>query len=122
MSTRAVGTLAERIAASFLELNGYVILERSYRFRGKEIDLVAMRGDTVAFVEVKFRGSRGRGAPRESVNAGKRRQIRFAARGFLAERRLRDKRLRFDVVEVEMARGGLTLTVEHLTAAFGCLD
>ncbi|MFH1501951.1 MAG: YraN family protein [Candidatus Eisenbacteria bacterium] len=118
MSTRGTGSLAERLAAVFLEMNGYSILEAGYRFRGKEIDLVATRGATIAFVEVKFRSGDRRGLPREAVGEHKRRHIVFAARGFLAERRISDARLRFDVVEVVLERGGLALRVEHLPAAF----
>jgi putative endonuclease len=118
MSTHAVGSLAERLAALFLMMNGYSVLASGYRFRGKELDLVVAKGATVAFVEVKFRSGTGRGAPRESVDARKRRHIVFAARGFVAERGLANRRLRFDVIEISMTRGGLALAVEHLTAAF----
>ncbi len=119
MSTRSTGSLAERLAALFLEMSGYAILETGYRFHGKELDIVAATGSTVAFVEVKFRSGGGKGAPRESVDARKRRHIVFAAKGFLAEHRLDGRRLRFDVIEVVLLRGGLGLRVEHLTAAFG---
>ena len=118
MNTRALGTLAERAAALFLEMKGYSVLEMGYRFRGKEIDVVAANGATVAFVEVKFRRTERRGLPREAVDARKRSRIVLAARGFIAERGLRGRRCRFDVVEIRLLRGGLVLQMEHLVGAF----
>jgi len=113
-----MGLLAERIAACFLRLKGYSILSTGYRFRGKEVDVVALDGETVVFAEVKFRTGRGKGLPREAVTARKRRHIVFAASGFMAQRGLGDKGCRFDVVEVELGRGGLAMRVEHLPGAF----
>lgn len=113
-----MGTLAERAAVLFLEMKGYTILETGYRFRGKEIDVVAATGATLAFVEVKFRRSDRMGLPREAVDARKRRRIVLAARGFVAERGLTRRRCRFDVVEIRLLRGGLVLKMEHLVAAF----
>jgi len=118
MDRKTKGLLAERIAACFLRLRGYSILDTGYRFRGKEVDIVARQGATVIFVEVKLRTSTGRGHPRESVDRRKQRHIVFAARGFLAERRLSDSRCRFDVVGVELRDGGLALAVEHFPGAF----
>ncbi|MBD3348405.1 MAG: YraN family protein [Candidatus Eisenbacteria bacterium] len=118
MNRRKRGTLAEEIAARFLQLKGYSILATGYRFRSKELDIVARRGDVVVFVEVKMRAGDRRGTPRESVDARKRRHVVFAARGFLRERGLADGRSRFDVIEVNMRRGGLVLRVEHLPDAF----
>lgn len=118
MNSRALGTLAERAAALFLEMKGYSILETGYRFCGKEIDVVAANASTVAFVEVKFRRTERRGLPREAVDGRKRRRIVFAARGFVAERGLRGRRCRFDVVEIKLLRGGLVLELEHLVGAF----
>jgi len=119
MNTRALGRLAEDVAALFLTLSGHEVLARGYVFRGHEIDIVSRVGGRVVFVEVKFRRTRGRGLPREAVDARKRRRIAFAARGFLAERGLGDCACRFDVVELDLKPGGLTLEVRHVPGAFG---
>ena len=119
MNTRELGALGERIAACFLEMKGYSILSTGYRFHGKEIDIVAQDGSRIVFVEVKLRRSRRAGAPREAVGSRKVKHLIFAAQGFLAERALRDRRYRFDVVELSLERGGLALVVEHIVAAFG---
>jgi putative endonuclease len=118
VNRRSKGMLAERLAACFLRLKGYSILASGYRFRGKEIDVVARDGANVVFVEVKFRSGRGKGLPRESVGALKQRHIAFAASGFLVERGLEDAGCRFDVIEIEMRQGGLAMHLEHLPGAF----
>ena len=119
MSTRRLGGLAEGIAALFLEMNGYTLLTRNYRYRGNEVDIVAETGARIVFVEVKCRTSARRGEPGESVGAEKMRRIVRAARGFLSERALTDRSARFDVVEVRVQRGGLEMSVEHIVGAFG---
>jgi putative endonuclease len=118
MNTRRTGALAECIAARFLEMTGYSIVATGYRFHGREIDVIAVREATVAFVEVKFRSGVGRGAPRESVNREKQRRIVHAAKGFLSQSRLPAPRCRFDVIEVELLRGGQALRLEHIAGAF----
>lgn len=119
MNTRELGALGERVAACFLTMKGLTILAAGYRFRGKEIDIVAEAGTRIVFVEVKFRRSRRSGCPREAVDARKRRHLLFAARGFLAERGFQERPCRFDVIELTFARGGLALVVEHIVGAFG---
>lgn len=121
MNTRTTGSLAERVAALFLEMSGYSILATGYRFHGREVDVVAQRDSTVVFVEVKFRSGRGKGAPREAVGWKKRRHIVYTAKGFLCEKGLREARCRFDVIEVELLRGGQSMRLEHLVGAF-CAD
>ncbi len=119
MNTRELGALGERIAACFLAMKGHSILTTGYRFHGKEIDIIAEQGARIVFVEVKLRRTRRSGAPREAIDSRKRRHVLFAARGFLAEKGFESRPCRFDVVELSFDRGGLTLVVEHLVAAFG---
>ena len=119
MSTRQLGELAERVAAAFLQMKGYAILATNYTFHRHEIDIVARTEGRIVFVEVKCRSGRGYGLPREAVGREKMRRIVRAARGFLAEQDLNDRPSRFDVVEVRIERGGLSLVVEHLVGAFG---
>ncbi len=118
MHTRELGSIAEDVATSFLKLRGYRIIERNYRFRTKEIDIVCAEGQRIVFVEVKFRRTARRGLPREAINRRKRGQIIFAARGFLAERNLESRPCRFDVIEIRGARAGRALVVEHIVGAF----
>ena len=62
-----MGRLAEDAACTFLREQGFVIIERNYRTRAAEIDIVAKEGDTMVFVEVKARSSFSRENPREAV-------------------------------------------------------
>ena len=119
MSARQLGELAERVAAAFLQMKGYSILATNYTFHRREIDIVARTERRIIFIEVKCRSGRGFGLPREAVGREKMRRIVGAARGFLAEQDLKDMPSRFDVIEVRIERGGLSLTVEHIVGAFG---
>lgn len=88
------------------------IVERNYRCRAGEIDLVALDGNTVAFVEVKLR--RAPFDPLEAVDERKRRQVCRAAFDFLLRRGMLGRAARFDVVAVEA--GSLSCT--HIADAF----
>ncbi|WGJ13699.1 YraN family protein [Methylocapsa sp. D3K7] len=77
-----LGLRAESLAVGLLRLKGYRILARRYQIREGEIDIVARRGDTVAFVEVKVRPTLDEA--RTTIGLGKRRRISRAARSWLA--------------------------------------
>ena len=68
---RQIGTKEEALAAAFLEKQGYQILERNFRCRLGEIDLIARDGSTLVFVEVKYRKNADFGTPAEAVNRKK---------------------------------------------------
>ena len=91
------GAQAEALAAAFLERRGLVIVERNYRRRCGELDLVARDGSTLVFVEVRLRRGRAFGGAAESITAAKRARLTRAAGLYLA--RLRDTPCcRFDAV------------------------
>lgn len=119
MSNVRLGELAERIAVSFLQMKGHAILATNYRFQRHEIDIVSQLDRRIIFTEVKCRSGLRHGPPREAVGTEKMRHLVRAASGFLAERRLTDRPARFDVIEVRVERGGLSLAVEHIVGAFG---
>ena len=108
------GGPAEDLAAAFLERQGLRILERNYRCRFGEIDLVARSGELLVFVEVRARTSEAFGGAASSITATKRRRLVAAARHYLATHRA-DRACRFDVVLVR----GAEQQVEWLTDAFG---
>jgi putative endonuclease len=91
------GAAAEGLAASFLVARGLVIVQRNYRCRGGEIDLIVRDGETLVFVEVRLRRNRAFGTAAESITAAKRRRLRLAARHYLA-RLGREPPCRFDAV------------------------
>jgi putative endonuclease len=103
---------AERIALAFLMLKGYRPLARRYAASGGEIDLIVRRGGTIAFVEVKARGSLD--AARDAISARKRERLSRAARAWVARNPwAADKTLRADAVFVAPNRWP-----EHVAAAF----
>jgi len=93
------------------------VLGRNVRAGGVELDLVAARGRTLAFVEVKTRRGRGAGAPEEAVDARKRERLARGAAAWLAAHGRPGWRARFDVIGVERDAAG-RWTLRHLEAAF----
>jgi len=112
-----LGRRAERAAERALRRRGYRIVARNLHLAGGEIDLVALDGRTVCFIEVRARSSDRLGSPLESVTGKKRRQLTRLARAFLQRRGLRGVETRFDVAAVEPAEDG-SLKVTILTDAF----
>ena len=108
------GSADESLAAAFLESQGLRILERNYRCRFGEIDLVAAAGSVRVFVEVRARRSDAFGGAAASITAAKRRRIVAAARHYLAASAARNA-CRFDVVLVH----GAERRIEWLADAFG---
>jgi len=92
------GKEAEKAAVDFLKLKGYKILERNYRTKFGEIDIIAQDKDVICFVEVKARHSLNLGAPEEAVFARKQKQISKAAIFYLKINKLLEQAARFDVV------------------------
>jgi putative endonuclease len=93
----AKGRRAERLAAWFLALKGYRVITRRARTGVGEIDLIALKGDIVAFIEVKYRPDARTAL--DSIGARQQRRIAAAARAFLAHNpQWAEKTLRFDVV------------------------
>ncbi len=100
-NTRKTGARYELLAAVHLEKCGYHIIEKNYRCRIGEIDLVACDGAYLVFVEVKYRSGASFGDPAEAVTAKKQERIRKTARYYLCARQLsEDTPCRFDVAAV----------------------
>lgn len=93
------------------------IVDRRFRCRFGEIDIIARDRDVLVFVEVKSRAGLGFGHPAESITATKRRRMARVAQYFLSRRRLTDVPCRFDVVEV-LRNPGIDLEVRHIVDAF----
>jgi putative endonuclease len=111
-----LGSRGERAAEKYLRRCGYRIVKRNFRAAGAEIDLVAMDGDVLVFVEVKTRRSRDAGAPEEAVDERKQKQIRRAGELFATRYREDEIEMRFDIVAVDAS--GERLEIELLRNAF----
>jgi len=102
---QSLGKLGEDLACDELRRRGYAILERRYRTRAGEIDIIARHGDVLVFVEVKARNGDEFGSGAEAVTAWKQRRVALMAADFLARRRMHDRPCRFDVVSVAVGEG-----------------
>jgi putative endonuclease len=109
----AVGAYGERVAARILADAGMRIIDRNWRCRTGEIDLVALDGATVVFCEVKTRRSGRFGEPVNAVVPGKARRLRRLAAEWLGAAGVRADEVRFDVVSVLAPLRGAA-EVEHL--------
>jgi putative endonuclease len=118
---RQLGDTGEQLAAEHLNRRGFQILDRNFRTRWGELDIVACDGRTIVFCEVKTRvASRAGRDPLESVHPRKRAQVRRMAGRWLAERndRPRANDLRFDAIGITLGTDGRLLRLDHLEAAF----
>ena len=117
-----LGRLGEQLAAEHLIRCGFQILERNYRTRWGELDIVAFDGRTLSFCEVKTRrlGRDGLAAPLEAIRGRKRSQVRKMAGSWMRERRDRAYApvVRCDAIGVTFDRGGCLVSIEHLEGAF----
>ena len=108
----------ERIGEAMCDLRGYAVIGRNVREGRGEIDLIAKDGETVVFVEVKFRSGGDRAAPLTAVGWKKREDVARTATWFLARQGLTDRPVRFDVIGITWEADGSRLRVEHITNAF----
>ena len=115
---RWFGTRSERAAARFLRHLGYRILVRNYTCPPGELDLVALDGQTLVFVEVRSTEQPDDERPAVSVDALKQRKLTEAAVHFLTRHRLLGRPGRFDVLTVTWPTGARRPTVRHYPNAF----
>jgi putative endonuclease len=117
-TNKPLGERGEDAAATYLKRKGYRILARHLDSRLGELDIVAVDGRTVVFVEVKTRTSAGAGHPAEAIDERKQRRMTQAALGFLKSHRLLNQSARFDVVAITWAEDSRRPTIEHYVNAF----
>ena len=107
-----LGKTSESVAVKHLKKNGYKIIERNYRNKIGEIDIIARKNDILCFIEVKTRQNTRKGLPKESVTISKQRKITLGALSYLKEKRLSEQRIRFDVIEI--FRQGIQTEINHI--------
>lgn len=111
MDKKEIGAFGEKIAGAWMKKNGYAIVERNYRCRAGEIDIIACRGGVLVFTEVKTRTGDAFGTPAEAVDRRKQQHMRRAATWYMQAHRIYDTPVRFDVVEV---------MIDHLKGVAEC--
>jgi putative endonuclease len=115
---RWFGTRSERAAARFLRRLGYRILARNISGPLGELDLVALDGRCIVFVEVRSTGADDTSRPAESVDDGKQRRLTALALDFLRRHRLLNHNARFDVLAISWPAGQREPTIGHHRQAF----
>ena len=118
---KELGAKGEEVAVSYLKSRGYRIVERNYRIRFGEIDIIAEQGDDLVFIEVKTRSGTLFGSPFESVTKQKQKQLSKVALEYINKQGFHDRPARFDVVGIELQKGSETFqdaAVELLQNAF----
>jgi putative endonuclease len=120
--TARLGDRGENVAATYLESQGFRILERQHRGHYGEVDLIAIDGDTIVFVEVKTRATSVAGDPTEAVDRTKQRKITRSALAYLKLKGWLERRARFDVVAILWDGGDGRPSLKHYRSAFDATD
>ena len=105
------GKKGEEIASKYLNNNGYEVIKQNFRCKLGEIDLIAIKNNTIIFVEVKTRSSTKFGTAEQAVDSKKKRHILRTSQVFLTKNELNNCNLRFDVISVYM--NGDIYKIEH---------
>ena len=111
------GKAGEELAVAFLKNIGHRICKTNYQKASGEIDLITQEGDTLVFVEVKYRKNLDYGFPREAVNRTKQKRIAKTALWYIKEQQLDDVNIRFDVIEIYYCSDGEQV-INHFESAF----
>lgn len=112
---KSLGEHGENLAAQYLQKKGYKIVERNYRTRYGELDIVCLKKGHLVFVEVKTRRSTRFGLPEESITYRKKEHIKNAALGYLKQAKMPYAGLRFDVITIIMTPSPV---INHIENAF----
>jgi len=94
------GREGEKAAIKFLKKNGYRIIEKNFRTKAGEVDVIAEQEKVLVFVEVKTRSGNQLGHPVQALTPHKQKKISMIARGFLSKHKIQDRECRFDVVSI----------------------
>ncbi len=115
-ASKRTGNSGEELAANFLKKNGYLIIERNYRWARGEIDIIARKDELLVFVEVKTARTKHFGAPETWVTKRKQQQVGMVASRYLQEKEIVDTDCRFDVIAVTAI--GQEWEIKHIENAF----
>lgn len=113
-----IGALGENISENYLKDLGYKILEKNFRCKCGEIDLIALSKGYICFIEVKTRYGTSFGVPAESVTYSKQYKIHKTAQFYILIKNIMDSNFRFDVIEVLLSGNTNEFLVNHIKDAF----
>jgi putative endonuclease len=117
MDNKGLGERGEEIAAAYLKGRKFTIVERNFRCKAGEVDIIAREGNTLVFVEVKTRRTLSFGPPQLAITPFKQRQISKAALTWLAKKKLFDTSARFDVIAIILPDHEVPI-IDHIRNAF----
>jgi putative endonuclease len=115
---KEIGFEGEQIAAKYLKRKGYKIIQKNYRCKLGEIDIIAEQNKTIIFVEVRTKHTEKLGLPQYSVNSAKMGQISKAALWYIKEKKITDQACRFDVIAITFPSKSDEPKIEHIENAF----
>ncbi|MGV3024713.1 YraN family protein [Clostridium thermobutyricum] len=115
---KTIGDYGEDIACKFLISKGYRIIEKNFRNRFGEIDLICLKNNILTFTEVKTRYYSNYGLPKEAVNFNKRKNIIFLSKFFISKNNFNDFFIRFDVIEIFLNINSDSYKINFIKDAF----
>ncbi|WP_233882980.1 YraN family protein [Tenacibaculum piscium] len=110
-----LGEKGEQLAIEYLEKNGYKILEKNYRYKKAEVDIIAEKEAVLVVVEVKTRSSTYFGNPQDFVNPKKIKLLVYAMNHYVHQKNI-DLEIRFDIIGILQTNN--TFKIEHIEDAF----
>ncbi|WP_233899892.1 YraN family protein [Tenacibaculum piscium] len=110
-----LGEKGEQLAIEYLEKNGYKILEKNYRYKKAEVDIIAEKDGFLVVVEVKTRSSTYFGNPQDFVNPKKIKLLVYAMNHYVHQKNI-DLEIRFDIIGILQTNN--TFKIEHIEDAF----
>lgn len=110
------GSWGEEIAVGYLKKKGYLILDRNFRSRIGELDIIARNSNTIVFIEVKTRNNLKFGLPCEAITDNKKRHVKRMVNYYIMMNSIGDLDLRIDVIEILVKEG--MVSVHHIENAF----
>ena len=113
-----IGSLGEDIAETYLKQIGYTVLDRNFRCKIGEIDIIGKDGDYICFIEVKTRYGSIYGNPCEAVSYSKQRKIYKTAESYIMRKKLFKFNFRFDVIEIILNNSNNTSSIRLIKDAF----
>ncbi|WP_315114896.1 YraN family protein [uncultured Clostridium sp.] len=113
-----IGNFGEDLAESYLIESGYIILEKNFRCKTGEIDLIGRDGNFISFIEVKTRCGNSYGSPGEAVNYVKQWKIYKTAQMYILKKKLHRFNFRFDVVEIILNHKSHDFSISVIKDAF----
>jgi putative endonuclease len=113
---KQVGNKGESLAEDYIKRKGYKIIQRNYRCRLGEIDIIAKDDDTIVFIEVRTKQNENFGSPQDSVTSTKINKISKTALRFIQEKNLSGYSYRFDFIAITFSQG--KPNIEHIENAF----